>query len=206
MTTLAGAGHWVAGADEAGCGPLAGPVAAAAVILGEPIAGLDDSKRLRPARRETLAAEIRRKAAAWAVAYAAVWEVDRYNVRVAALLAMRRACLALPRRPRRVLVDGNLAPELPFDVETVVGGDGTVDAIAAASILAKVARDREMAALGALYPLYGFDRHMGYGTAEHLNALRAQGPCVIHRLSFAPVRLAAMDTGTAGKSRTPFGI
>ncbi len=182
----------MAGVDEAGRGPLAGPVVAAAVILhpARPIEGLGDSKRLSPGRREALAAEIQARALAWQVARAEVAEIDRINILQAALKAMARAVAALEPRAERALVDGNRCPVLPCPAEAVVGGDATVGAIAAASILAKVTRDREMARLDGLYPGYGFARHKGYGTAGHLEALRRLGPCAIHRRSFAPVRAA----------------
>ena len=181
------------GVDEAGRGPLAGPVVAAAVILdpARPIAGLDDSKKLSARRRETLAAEIRGKALAWAVAQASVEEIDRINILQASLLAMQRAVSGLVERhglpPERVLIDGNRSPTLPYPVEAVIGGDGRIAAIAAASILAKTVRDAGMIELHAIYPQYAFDRHMGYPTAQHLAALRAFGATPEHRRSFAPV-------------------
>ena len=181
------------GVDEAGRGPLAGPVVAAAVILdpARPIAGLDDSKKLSARRREALAAEIRGTALAWAVAQASVEEIDRINILQASLLAMQRAVSALDERhglpPERVLIDGNRSPTLPYPVEAVIGGDGRIAAIAAASILAKTVRDAGMIELHAIYPQYAFDRHMGYPTAQHLAALRAFGATPEHRRSFAPV-------------------
>ncbi len=180
----------VAGVDEAGRGPLAGPVVAAAVVLapGRPIDGLADSKKLSPARREALARIIREQAAAWALGRAEVKEIDRLNVLQAAMLAMKRAVEALDPPPERVLVDGNRLPVLAMPAEAIVGGDARVAAISAASILAKVARDREMIALDARYPGYGFARHKGYGTREHLEALKRLGPSPVHRRSFAPVR------------------
>ncbi|WP_295541467.1 ribonuclease HII [uncultured Thiohalocapsa sp.] len=181
----------VAGVDEAGRGPLAGPVCAAAVILhpARIPAELDDSKRLTPRRRAGLATTIEATAEAWAVAWASHLEIDRLNVLQASMLAMRRALLALRLTPTLALVDGNRCPEdLPCRARAVVGGDALEPAISAASILAKVARDREMQRLDAQYPHYGFARHKGYPTAEHLAALRRHGPCVIHRRSFAPVR------------------
>lgn len=180
----------ICGVDEAGRGPLAGPVFAAAVILdpGRPIAGLADSKKLTPRRRETLAFEIRACATAWAVASASVEEIDSVNILQATLLAMRRAVEQLAVVPRQVLVDGVHRPRLNVPVRAVVRGDATVAAIAAASILAKVARDAEMLALHRLHPEYGFDRHKGYPTLAHLAALRAHGACAVHRRSFAPVR------------------
>ncbi|NCA87430.1 MAG: ribonuclease HII [Gammaproteobacteria bacterium] len=182
----------VAGVDEAGRGPLAGPVTAAAVMLDptRPIAGLADSKRLTAARREALETEIQTRALAWAVAAASPEEIDTLNILQASLLAMRRAVVALGRVPDLALVDGNRCPTLDCPVQAIVGGDGKVAAIAAASILAKVARDREMVRLDALYPGYGLAIHKGYPTAGHLAALRALGPCAIHRQSFRPVREA----------------
>lgn len=180
----------VAGIDEAGRGPLAGPVAAAAVILDpdRPIAGIADSKLLKPTRRAELAAEIRDKALAFAVAFASVEEIDRMNILWASLLAMERAVAGLGVVPERALVDGNRCPRLACAVEAIVGGDRSVPVIGAASILAKVARDQEMLALDERFPGYGFARHKGYPTREHLAALREQGPCVIHRRSYRPVR------------------
>ncbi len=182
----------VAGVDEAGRGPLAGPVTAAAVMLDptRPIAGLADSKRLTAARREALETEIQTRALAWAVAAASPAEIDTLNILQASLLAMRRAVVALGRVPELALVDGNRCPTLDCPVQAIVGGDGKVAAIAAASILAKVARDREMVRLDDLYPGYGLAIHKGYPTADHLTALRALGPCAIHRRSFRPVREA----------------
>ena len=182
-------GGLVAGVDEAGRGPLAGPVVAAAVILdpARPIAGLADSKALSPARREALFALIHERALCCSVAEASVEEIDRLNILQATLLAMRRAVEGLAMPPARVLVDGNRLPPLTMPAEAIVQGDAKVAAISAASILAKVTRDRWCAGLHARYPLYGFERHKGYGTAEHLAALRAHGACPEHRRSFAPV-------------------
>jgi ribonuclease HII len=186
-----------AGVDEAGRGPLAGPVVAAAVILdpANPIAGLDDSKRLSPARRDSLAAEIRSRALACAVAWADVAEIDALNILEATMLAMRRAVLALGIPPRWLLVDGNRLPAVrlagrPIDGEAVIRGDQSVPSISAASILAKTTRDGIMIALDAAYPGYDFARHKGYGTAIHRDRLRSAGPCELHRRSFAPVRAA----------------
>jgi ribonuclease HII len=178
-----------AGVDEAGRGPLAGPVVAAAVILDElhPIAGLADSKALRPARREALFDEIRAKALCCSIAEASVHEIDRLNILQATLLAMRRAVAGLRLKPALVLVDGNRLPRLAVPAEAVVRGDALVPAISAASILAKVHRDRWCLELHARYPQYGFDDHKGYGTAIHLAALRRHGACPEHRRSFAPV-------------------
>lgn len=182
----------VAGVDEAGRGPLAGPVVAAAVILDEllPIEGLADSKVLGTRRRERLFDEIRAKALACCIAEASVDEIDRLNILEATLLAMRRAVEGLRLPPRLVLVDGNRLPALSRPAQAVVGGDATVAAIAAASILAKVHRDRLCVALHEAHPAYGFAAHKGYPTAQHLAALREHGACVAHRRSFAPVRRA----------------
>ncbi len=181
---------WVAGVDEVGRGPLAGPVVAAAVILhpGRPVQGLADSKTLSPARRERLALEIRACALAWALGRAEPQEIDALNILQASLLAMARAVAALPQPPDEILVDGIHLPPVACPARAIVGGDASVPAISAASILAKVVRDAEMQAVHAQYPQYGFDRHKGYPTAEHLAALRAHGACPIHRHSFAPVR------------------
>lgn len=182
----------VAGVDEAGRGPLAGPVVAAAVILrpGVPIEGLKDSKQLTPARRETLALEIRERAVAFALGSAEVAEIDALNILRASLLAMSRAVAALATAPSEVLVDGNHLPELRCRARAVIGGDRRIPAVSAASILAKVARDAIMADLDRRYPQYGFARHKGYATAVHRQALKTHGPCAVHRLSFAPVREA----------------
>jgi ribonuclease HII len=178
------------GVDEAGRGPLAGPVVAAAVILDpdRPIEGLDDSKKLSAKRRAALAVEIRARALSWAVAEASVEEIDRINILQASLLAMRRAVDGLTLRPERALIDGNQCPRLDCPAEAIVGGDGKVASIAAASILAKTVRDAGMMALHAIYPVYGFDRNKGYPTAFHLQALREHGPSPMHRRSYAPVR------------------
>lgn len=179
----------VAGVDEAGRGPLAGPVVAAAVILDElnPIAGLADSKVLRPTRREALFDEIRAKALCCSVAEASVEEIDRINILQATLLAMRRAVAGLRLKPALVLVDGNQLPRLEVPAEAVVRGDAKVQAISAASILAKVHRDRWCQELHARYPQYGFDRHKGYDTTAHRAALQRHGACPEHRRSFGPV-------------------
>jgi ribonuclease HII len=180
----------VCGVDEAGRGPLAGPVFAAAVILdaARPIAGLADSKTIPAARRAALACEIRQRALAWSVASASVEEIDALNILRAALLAMRRAVERLDIAPQEVLVDGLHLPELSVPARAVPRGDTTVAAIAAASILAKVARDAAMLELHRAHPQYGFDRHKGYPTAAHLAALRQHGISAVHRRSFAPVR------------------
>lgn len=185
------------GVDEAGRGPLAGPVVAAAVILppNTPLSGLNDSKKLSPRRRERLAAEIRATALAWAVAEASAAEIDEWNILRATLRAMARAVAALPVMPDEVLVDGNQAPALEVPVRTIIGGDALEPAIMAASILAKTHRDARLVALDARYPEYGFARHKGYGTAAHLAALARLGPCPEHRRSFAPVRAALERMG-----------
>ena len=195
---ISGATGVVAGVDEAGRGCLAGPVVAAAVVLraDRPIAGLRDSKLLSRARRRRLAGAIRRRARAFAVALAAPREIDDVNILQASLLAMERAVRGLPVDPDLVRVDGNRAP--PFDgggpaVQAVVGGDRLVPAISAASILAKVYRDRLMGLWHIRYPGYGFDSNKGYPTPVHLAALTSIGPCAIHRRTFAPVRRAARD-------------
>ncbi len=179
----------VAGVDEAGRGPLAGPVVAAAVILDElhPIAGLADSKKLTALRREKLYDEIRAKALCCSIAQASVEEIDQLNILQATLLAMRRAVEGLRLKPAKVLVDGNRLPVLDVLAEAIVKGDATVPAISAASILAKVHRDRWCADYDREFPQYGFAAHKGYGTAEHLAALRAHGACPQHRKTFAPV-------------------
>ena len=179
----------VCGIDEAGRGPLAGPVVAAAVILdpARPIVGLNDSKKLSEKKRLVLADEIRAKALAWAVAEASVEEIDRLNILHATLLAMQRAVAGLQIAAESALVDGNRCPKLAIPVEAVVKGDGKIASIAAASILAKTVRDAGMLELDALYPQYGFARHMGYPTAAHCAALAAHGASPVHRKSFGPV-------------------
>jgi ribonuclease HII len=178
----------VAGVDEAGRGCLAGPVYAAAVILGanHGISGLNDSKKLSAAAREKLFGSIQQGALAWSIARAESHEIDRINILQASLLAMQRAVASLKLAPHEALVDGNQAPRLACKVTTIVDGDALEPAIMAASILAKVARDREMERLDLEYPGYGFARHKGYGTAQHLRALRELGTTIIHRMSFAP--------------------
>jgi ribonuclease HII len=179
----------MAGVDEAGRGPLAGPVVAAAVILDDlnPILGLNDSKKLTAKRREALFDEIRARALCFAVAEASVQEIDQINILQATLLAMKRAVEALRLPPKLVLVDGNRLPTLSMRAEAIVQGDALVPAISAASILAKVHRDRLCEAMHLRYPIYGFDQHKGYGTAQHLAALQAHGPSDCHRMTFAPV-------------------
>jgi len=178
----------VCGVDEAGRGPWAGPVSAAAVILDGPIRGLDDSKALSARRREELEPMIKARARAWAVGFASPEEIGRLNILGATGLAMRRAVEALSLLPAFALVDGNYAFTLPCPVRTVVRGDSLCASIAAASILAKTARDRLMTEMDALHPGYGFAAHKGYGVPEHAEALARLGPCPIHRMSFAPVR------------------
>lgn len=179
----------VCGVDEAGRGPLAGPVVAAAVILdpARPISGLNDSKKLSEKKRHLLAGEIREKALAWAVAEASVEEIDRLNILQASMLAMQRAVAGLAVVPEKALIDGNRCPRLPMPAEAVVQGDGKIASIAAASILAKTVRDAGMQVLHERYPEYGFDRHMGYPTAAHFAALAAHGASPVHRKSFGPV-------------------
>ena len=179
----------ICGVDEAGRGPLAGPVVAAAVILDprQPIDGLNDSKKLTAARREMLAVEIREKALAWAVAEASVQEIDRINILQATFLAMTRAVEALGFDPHEVLVDGNRLPKWRYSARAIVGGDALHPCISAASILAKEHRDRFMADAARRFPGFGWETNMGYGTAQHLAALRQLGPTPLHRASFAPV-------------------
>ena len=185
----------VAGVDEAGRGPLAGPVVAAAVILDElvPIKGLADSKLLTPRRREVLFDQIRAQSLCCCIASASVEEIDRFNILQATLLAMRRAVEGLRLRPLRVVVDGNRVPTLSMPVSALVKGDSKMASISAASILAKVQRDRWCEDLHAAYPDYGFATHKGYPTPAHLDALRRHGPCAAHRRSFAPVRAAEVQ-------------
>ncbi len=179
----------VAGVDEAGRGPLAGPVVAAAVILDDqnPIAGLADSKKLSAARREWLFDEIRAKALCCSIAQASVEEIEQLNILQATLLAMKRAVEGLRLTPKKVLVDGNRLPVLSMMAEAIVQGDALVPAISAASILAKVHRDRWCATMDLAYPQYGFSKHKGYGTAQHLAALQLHGACPEHRKTFRPV-------------------
>jgi ribonuclease HII len=179
----------VCGVDEAGRGPIAGPVYAAAVILdpARRVNGLADSKVLAPERREVLAQRIKERAIAWAVAHASVEEIDRINILRASLLAMRRAVSSLTVIPEEALIDGTMCPDLPCAARAIVDGDATHKMISAASILAKTARDAEMCALHDRFPQYGFDQHKGYATAEHLEAVGRLGPCEIHRRSFRAV-------------------
>jgi ribonuclease HII len=198
QATLFELGGLVAGVDEAGRGPLAGPVVAAAVILNpeKPIAGLADSKKLSAGRRDALAREIRERSMSWAVGWSHAGEIDDVNILAATMLAMRRAIARLSVAPTGVRVDGNRLPDLVFgdtrlEGEAIVGGDGKVAAISAASIIAKTTRDGIMEFLDRVYPQYEFARHKGYGTRIHLEQLRRFGPCEQHRASFAPVRAAS---------------
>ncbi len=180
----------ICGVDEAGRGPLAGPVFAAAVILdpARPIDGLRDSKKLNEAKRDMLAPLIKAQALAWAIAEASEAEIDKLNILQASMLAMRRAVEALKTVPTLALIDGNRCPVMKIQSIAIVGGDDKVEAISAASILAKTARDAALVALHAQYPQYCFDQHKGYGTALHLERLREHGASPVHRRSFAPVR------------------
>ena len=184
---------WICGVDEAGRGPLAGPVFAACVILGSncAITGLADSKKLSERKRTLLAECITRHAKAWSIAFASVAEIDQMNILQASLLAMKRAVEKLPLAPSLVLVDGNQSPQLHYPVKTIVKGDSLVPEISAASILAKTARDAEMLRLHQCYPAYGLDRHKGYPTKAHMQALRQYGITEIHRRSFAPISALA---------------
>lgn len=190
----------VAGVDEVGVGPLAGPVIAAAVILRRccHIEGLADSKTLSAKRREVLAEVIKQNAIAWSIGRAEVEEIDRLNILRAGLLAMQRAVAGLVPAPTHALVDGVHAPDLACPVRTIVRGDASEPAISAASILAKVTRDAEMCTLDALYPGYAFADHKGYSTAAHFAALQRLGPCPIHRRSFEPVRQALAGAASPG--------
>jgi ribonuclease HII len=180
------------GVDEAGRGPLAGAVFAAAVILNpaHPIKGLADSKTLTAKRRDLLAIEIREHALSFSIAFASVDEIDSINILQATLLAMKRAVEGLTHAPSEVLVDGLHVPKVSFASRAIVEGDRLIEEISAASILAKTARDAEMCALHIQFPQYNFKQHKGYGTAEHMRALKMHGPCSLHRRSFAPVRAA----------------
>jgi ribonuclease HII len=189
----------LAGVDEAGRGPLAGPVVAAAVILdeGKRIRGLADSKVLTPLQRERLYDQIREKALCCAVGEASVVEIDTLNIFHATMLAMKRAVEGLRLKPVKVLVDGNRLPKIDVLCEAIVGGDAKVKSISAASIIAKVTRDRMLAQLHEEFPQYGFAAHKGYSTPEHLEALRAHGPCVHHRRHFSPVAASfALEDGS----------
>ena len=178
---------YIAGVDEVGRGPLAGPVVTAAVILAEPIEGINDSKKLSVLKRKQLAIEIKARALCYAYGRAEVHEIDQLNIHHATLLAMKRAIDALPIRPSQVLVDGLYTPNVTMPCQAIVKGDSLVLAIGAASIIAKVLRDEEMEDMDALYPGYGFASHKGYPTAVHRAALQKLGPCAIHRMSYAPV-------------------
>ena len=185
---------WICGVDEAGRGPLVGSVVAGAVVLdpNQPIIGLRDSKKLSPARREQLYAEIMQKARAWGIGQASPSEIDTLNILQATMLAMRRAIEALSERlgewPSKALIDGNHCPILPIASEAIIKGDAKEPAISAASIIAKVTRDQQMQALHTQYPQYGFNQHMGYPTEAHMQALKQYGPCEEHRRTFSPVR------------------
>jgi ribonuclease HII len=182
-------GQLVAGVDEVGRGPLAGDVIAAAVILGDTVPdGITDSKKLSENRRDRIAADIREFAVSWAIGRASVLEIDELNILQASLLAMHRAVAALHIQPHFVLVDGNRLPRWPYEARAVIGGDALEPAIGAASILAKVQRDAELVSLNDQYPGYGFEKHKGYPTREHLQALEALGPTPSHRTSFGPVK------------------
>ncbi len=186
----------LAGVDEVGRGPLAGPVVAAAVILdprAPSIEGLTDSKLLSASKRVALASAIREHALAWSIGRADSHEIDAINILQASLLAMRRAIMSMPLRPTRVLVDGKHCPQTDVATQAIVQGDRTVEAISAASILAKVSRDAEMCMLDCRFPAYGFARHKGYPTREHCEALMSHGVTPIHRRSFAPVRRALVS-------------
>ena len=189
-------GETICGVDEAGRGPLAGPVFAAAVILdpARPVSGLRDSKKLTAERRELLAMEIKAHALAWAIAECSEAEIDRLNILQATMLAMRRAVEGLSMQPTLALIDGNRCPQLSIRSEAIVKGDDKVQAISAASILAKTARDAALQVLHAQYPHYAFDQHKGYPTALHMERLRLHGVSPVHRKSYAPVRaLLALD-------------
>ena len=191
----------IAGVDEAGRWPLAGPVVAAAVILDpmRPIDGLRDSKKLTEASRERLAAEIKERALDWSVAHATVEEIDELNILQATMLAMKRAISGLTVRPSLVLVDGNRVPRIDLPVNAIIQGDDKIAAISAASIIAKTTRDHWLVELDERYPEYGFAKHKGYGTKEHLEALAKYGPLPVHRKSFGPVKQAIeLRRGEAG--------
>ncbi|MCK9194831.1 MAG: ribonuclease HII [Nevskia sp.] len=192
----AGADVRIAGIDEVGRGCLAGPVYAAAVILppDHGLIGLRDSKRLSAAQRERLATQIRATGFDYAIGIATVAEIDAVNILQATLLAMQRAVAALRQAPTQCLIDGNRGPQLDYPTQTIIGGDDSVEAIMAASIIAKVARDAELSRLDQQYPGYGMAQHKGYGTPLHLAALQRLGPAPIHRLSFAPCAAAARNT------------
>ena len=192
---------WVCGVDESGRGPLAGPVFAACVILdpARRIDGLADSKTLSEDKRNKLTLAIKANSIAWAIGVASVREIDRLNILQASLLAMKRAVESLSFIPARVLVDGNQRPRLRCPVTAIVKGDSLIPEISAASILAKTARDAEMLALHKRFPHYGFDRHKGYSTEQHITAIRIHGISEVHRRSFAPVRESLADFGGLGE-------
>ncbi len=178
----------VAGVDEAGRGPLAGPVTVSAVILSKPIEGLDDSKKLSEKKRLALVNVIKAEALAWSVVHINVDKIDQINIFQATMLGMINAVADLTIRPEKIQVDGNKTPDFGIEAEAIVGGDGKVPAISAASILAKSARDQLMVSLDVDYPHYGFAQHKGYGTKQHVAAIHEHGPCLHHRKSFSPVR------------------
>lgn len=178
----------IAGVDEAGRGPLAGPVTVAAVILRQPIVGLDDSKKLSEKKRLALVEIIKAEALAWSVVHISVDKIDQVNILQATLLGMQQAIKTLTTSPNKVLVDGNKAPDFGIQAEAIIGGDGIEPAISAASILAKSARDQLMLDMDSEFPGYGFAQHKGYGTQQHLVAIKKLGPCIHHRKSFAPVK------------------
>lgn len=178
----------IAGVDEAGRGPLAGPVTVAAVILAHRIVGLDDSKKLSATKRLSLVEVIKQESLAWSVVHVPVEIIDQINIFQATMLGMQNAVNALDLQPHKILVDGNKAPDFTVTTEAIVGGDGKVAAISAASILAKCARDDLMCQMDTHFPGYGFAQHKGYGTKQHMDALQALGPCEHHRKTFAPVK------------------
>ncbi len=199
--------EWTCGVDEAGRGPLAGSVVAAAVVLDpeKPISGLKDSKKLTAKVRDELYDIIIRDSKAWCIAEASAVEIDSINILQATMLAMKRAIEGLEktlgRLPDRALIDGNRCPKVNISMEAIVKGDSKVAAISAASILAKVTRDRDMQALHEAYPMYGFNQHMGYPTPIHLESLKLHGPCPEHRKTFAPVRLVIETKSNLGETR-----
>jgi ribonuclease HII len=199
--------EWTCGVDEAGRGPLVGSVVAAAVVLdpAKPITGLKDSKKLTPKVRDELYDIIIRDSKAWSIAEASAVEIDSINILQATMLAMKRAIEGLEktlgRLPDRALIDGNRCPKVNISMEAIVKGDSKVAAISAASILAKVTRDRDMQALHEAYPVYGFNQHMGYPTPVHLESLKLHGPCPLHRKTFGPVRLAIETKGNLEETK-----
>lgn len=182
---------WIAGVDEVGRGPLAGPVITAAVILKKPIIGVRDSKTLSEAKRQQLAIQIKNEALCYAFGRAEIEEIERLNIHHATLLAMKRAIEALSQQPDEILVDGLFVPEIAIPCKALVKGDTKVNAIAAASIIAKVFRDEEMVIMDTIYPGYGFAQHKGYGTAQHRKAIKEKGLCAIHRKSFCRTAISA---------------